>query len=246
MANIKPLFKNLSSDVKTKFQYSQCLLLISVGQEAHEGERFEATIDLINGSFKSCIVLLYDSLQRHTMALNSIKEPSAFHETAAREGTLWLERNQKYLNKLTILKDVTRWDMWLNHSNFTAQLNQLKAVIDRDPVYRASFEDTISGYIDRYSKRLQDSSCFNYERARELCFDYILEECAILCLWPTLQCQFEVYPNYHNGAIEATRKLFVLPNYPDLLHAIRLGFRNAKQVKPQHFALLHNEAELDA
>lgn len=242
MKAIKPVFKR-SDEYKEIFKQSQCLLLISVGQEAHEGERFEATINLINTSFNSCIISLYDSIQRHTMALNSQKDPSFFHNTASKEGDLWLERNEKYYSKLTIPKEITRWNTWLNHPNFFKEHDKLLTLINDDPTYKAVFDNTIEGYLTRYCSRLDDLSKFDHDRAKQICFNYIVEECAVLCLWPELQCQFEIYPNRHNDAIEETRARFITPCYPELLRAIQLGFRNAKQVKPQQFEFLKNPEE---
>ncbi len=76
--NVKVVFKNTTPEQKEQFKNMQCMLLISVGQESHEGERFEKTIDLINSSFESCTILLYDSLQRYSMSLNSTRNFTEF------------------------------------------------------------------------------------------------------------------------------------------------------------------------
>lgn len=242
MGGIKVLFKRADA-YKDSFKHSQCLLLISVGQESHEGERFKATVDLINSSFESCIISLYDSLQRHTMALDSTEEPDFFHEISVKEGDLWLERNAKFYNKLSGLKKISRWDVWLSHPNYLARRNELVTLINNDPSYKVVFDNTIDTYLARYCKRFNDLNDFDFHRARQLCFDYLLEECTVLCLWPELRCQFELYPNRHNDAIEETRKRFIEPNYSDLLRAVAIGFRNAKQIKPQNFELLKDLKE---
>jgi hypothetical protein len=74
-------------------------------------------------------------------------------------------------------------------------------------------------------------------RAKFLCFNYLLEECAALCLWPQLNCHFEVYPSPRNAIMAQTHKHFVLPKYPDLLHAVAIKFKNRKQFLPQSFKL---------
>lgn len=233
----------MTEEQKLKFKHSECLLLISVGQESHEGEMFASTIELINSSFKSCIIALYDSLQRHTMALNNNKKPEDFLEAAAKQGDLWLARNRKYYSKLTILNDIVRWDKWLNHSNFIKQQKKLIKLINTDYSYKITFDTTVNDFLDRHCKRLSEIelSSFDIERAKTLCFNYLLEECTVLCLWPELNCEFEIYPNRHNDAIEETRKRFVFPYYSNLLQSVRLGFRNAKQVKPQLFELLQQD-----
>src|SRR5437899_2083115 len=84
------LFINIIQKDKDEFKNSQCLLLISVGQDAHEGDRFSATVNLVNSTFSGCLVSLYDSLQRYTMAINSLNDPSYFHDIATRAGDKWL------------------------------------------------------------------------------------------------------------------------------------------------------------
>ena len=74
----KSIFRSTSDDVKSQFKKSRCLLTISVGQATHEGELFAATMDLINASFKSCVLLIDDSLQRHTMAFNTAEKADFF------------------------------------------------------------------------------------------------------------------------------------------------------------------------
>lgn len=239
MSSIKPVFKCVEGH-KDIFKNSQCLLLISIGQEAHEGDRFEATIDLVNSSFSSCIISLYDSIQRHTMSLNSLDEPEKFHQIAINEGDLWLKRNEKYFKKLTILKYITRWNSWLHHPNYIIQKNTILELINTNPLFKSVFDETVETYLARYCKRLSNIKEFNLHRAKTICFDYLVEECAVLCLWPELKCQFELYPNYHNAAIEETRKVLLSPKHPELMRPIRIGFRNAKQVKPQKFELLED------
>lgn len=238
---MKVNFKNTSKEELNKFSESKCLLLISVGQESHENERFAETIKLVNHSFKSCIVSLYDSIQRITIALNSTHEPEHFHSHANIEGDLWLERNKPYYSRLEHLEKIVRWDDWLYHPNYKQQRNQLIKVIDSDPEFKQIFENTVTSYLERYCKRVDNLSHFDYPRARNLCFDYLVEECTILCLWTELQCPYEIYPNYHNEAIEATRKRFIQPFFPNCLQAVRLGFRNTKQLKPQKFCFVNNE-----
>jgi len=73
-----------------------------VGQATHEEELFAITLDLVNKSFASCTLLVDDSLQRHNMAINTTKDANFFYEIAVKEGDLWLERNRKYYDGLTI------------------------------------------------------------------------------------------------------------------------------------------------
>ena len=237
MAKIKPFLKNATAIINT-LKHSRCLTTISVGQQTHEGERFSATVELINNSFQSCTMLIDDSLQRHTMALRSRENAEFFYERSIKEGDLWLERNEKYLRKLNILDKMIRWDTWLHHPDFIVKKKEIEEALAEDSTYRHAFDSSIDAFVVKYQSRLADPENFDVERAKKLSFDFVLEECTALCLWPALQCQYEVYPNQHNAAIEETRRRFVLSKYPDLLQHITIGFRNSKQIGQQQFELL--------
>lgn len=241
MAKTKCFFRFIQEEDKQKFKTSSCLFTISVGQQTHEGEHFSSTIDLINESFHSCTMLVDDSLQRHSIALNRLQDPDYFYEISLKEGDLWLERNKQYYEKLTNLKNIIRWDTWLKHPNFHSQREAIKKMINEDVNYKNAFETSVTEFITRYEQRLQDKKYFDPERGKRLSFEFVLEECTALCLWANLNCNYEVYPNLHNSAINETRKRFVLAKYPHLLNPVTLGFRNAKQLAPQRFIYLEQE-----
>lgn len=244
MSYIKPVFR-CSDAEKAKFNTSQCLLTISVGQEVHEAEKFEATIELVNKHFKSCIMMIDDTLQRHTMALNTPYDADFFYEHSVTEGYLWLQRNKKYYSKLTILNQIIHWNTWLAHPEYKNKKDQIESLIQHDSSFHDCFESTITEFLNRYYRRLVESEHFDRQKAHQLCYDYLVEECTAMCLWPELNCQFEVYPSQRNDAMTETHKRLVVQNYPDLLHAVAIKFKNRKQLKPQRFNLImQNEAEL--
>ncbi len=239
MQEIKAFFRNVADSTRLQFRNSQCLLTISVGQATHEGELFAATMELINASFGSCTLLIDDTLQRHTIALDQSEGADFYNNIALEEGELWLQRNKKYYGNLAIPLKIMRWDFWLNHPKFNAKRKEIIELIENDPTYKLTFVDSIETFLKKYRERLVDSLSFDIERARQLSFDFVVEECTALSLWPELLCHYEVYPNRHNKAIEESRKRFVLAYYPDLLHAITIGFKNAAQIRPQQFNLIH-------
>jgi len=244
MSRIRTFFRSISDNVKSQFKKSRCLLTISVGQATHEGELFAATMDLINTSFESCIILIDDSLQRHTMAFNKAEDASFFYEKSIKEGQFWLTRNNIYYDKLTIPKKIIHWDMWLNHVNYKAQQKSIISLLESDPLYKAAFDQSIDEFLVKYCARLPEPDKFSIEIARQLSFDFVLEECTALCLWPELECHFECYPNKHNAAIEQTRKRFIFPSYPHLLQSVTMGFKNAPQLQPQNFELFRQEDKI--
>lgn len=241
MAKIKPFFRFATDKMKEEFRDSRCLTTISVGQQTHENEHFESYIELINESFGSCVLLIDDSLQRHTMALCTKSETAeSLYDISIEEGDLWLERNKKYYSKLTIPTQIFRWKKWLHHENFNSKQHSLKQEIVKDNEYKKALNYAILEFLTKHKMRLDCTAEFNEKRAYKLCYDFVLEECTAMSLWPELNCQFEVYPNLHNSAIEYTRKSQIHSKEPTLLRAATIGFRNAKQLKPQKFELLES------
>lgn len=240
MSNIKIAFRHVSLEQKATFADSTCLLTISVGQETHEGELFALTIDLVNKSFKSCIILVDDSLQRYTMALSSESSPNHLYKQAILEGEQWLRRNKKYYTQLTIPYKILHWDQWLKHDSFKEHKKTIKQLLKTDETYLNAFKDTANGFLRKYCNRIA-ADTLNMNRANKLIMDYLIEECTALCLWVDLDCQFELYPGTRNNAMSATHKNFVIPEYPNLLHPVALRFRHAEQLKPQKFGAYTSE-----
>jgi len=245
MSNIKAVFKCLES-YKFQFRRSSCLLTISVGQEVHEGDKLLETIKLVGKNFKKCTLLIDDSIQRHTMAINSKKEAVDFLDDAVLEGDLWLYRNREIFCQLNIPYNIFRWNHWLNHENFKKIHSNLLNEYENNEEYKSAINETIEIFLNRYISRLADTSNIDIQRSFKLCFDYLLEECTALCLWVEGRYNFEVYPSKRNQAMTLTHELFIKPEYPNLLNPVAIKFKNRKQLKPQQFISerLENEEEL--
>jgi hypothetical protein len=171
LKRLKPVFK-CTDEKKARFSSSTCLLTISVGQEVHEGEHFEATVELVNRSFGACILLIDDTLQRHTMALASDHDAGYCYARSLEAGKQWLERNIWHYAKLSNLKQIIHWNHWLKHPHFERKQAKIKALLDSDAGFCEAFLSTIDVFLHRYYRRVQDQPTFNIERARQLCLDY--------------------------------------------------------------------------
>lgn len=238
--SFKCVFRGTSPEEKTSFKDSKCLLTISVGQEAHEGEYFRSTIELINQSFQSCVILVDDSLQRHTMALTEPQDADYFYQTSIQLGDLWLERSAAVYGALNIPYIIMRWDHWLQHELWQSTRQQLMQALASDQYYAQAVNASVDEFLRRYTSRLPDGLQIDMQRARQLCMDYLLEECSALCLWPELNCNYEVYPSARNSAMAETHARFVLPRHPQLLHAVALKFKSRKQFSAQALGIMMN------
>lgn len=221
---IKASFRGNPAKEREMFSRAHCLMPISVGQSIHEGKKFEAVIKLINNSFENCTILVDDSVQRHTLAILKNLDAESLHDLANREGDEWLERNKSYYTQLTIPYDVMRWDYWLYHTSFHQSLEQVKYQYEENPAYRVAIHTNIEAFLSRYLKDV-DPTSFDVQRANELCLDYLLEECAVMCLWPENKYDFEVYPSGRNQAMAATYEQLIYPLSPNYLRPVALRFK---------------------
>lgn len=227
-------FKGVNSQMLKSFPSSSCLLTISVGQQVHESDNFLATMALIHQSFQSCIVAVHDILQRFSIAICDEKKPEQLYDKAVQLGDEWILRNKKAFKNST--DKIIRWKDWLSHPNFMHYKRKVCNELDVNASYLHAFEKTIDEYIERCITRHSNNPFFNESEARRYCFDYLIEECAAMCLWPTTECKFELYSNSHNQAMEMTRAIFITPFHPGKVQPIVLAFNHRPDLKPQQFS----------
>ncbi len=226
MNRVKASFK-CPTEYKSKFPTSSCLMTISVGQSVHEGEKFAACVDIVKYNFKACTILVDDSLQRFSMAIDSGLTPEDHYQESIIEGDLWLERSKTIYNKMENLQKILRWDDWLKHPNYNDVYNKINELYKTCQDYKMAINQTAETYVSRYMTRLTNKT-FDYKRAIELSVDYLKEECAALCLWTEGKYDFEVYPSKRNSAMNTTHMQLIAPKTPDLLLpvAIKLKYKS--------------------
>jgi len=198
---------------------------ISIGQKVHEGSKFEATLRLINNSFKACTLLVDDSIQRFTLKIN---EPQSslddLHLKAVHLGNMWLERNQDIYRQLTIPYNIMRWDDWRTHKEFQKTYQQVNELYIADDDYKKAIHANIEDFVTRYVTRLDEHN-FDEQLAFDCCLQYLKEECSVMCLWALGEYDFEVYPHGRNKAMTATYDKLIKTTYPDLLKSVALRFK---------------------
>lgn len=221
---IKASFKDCPIEDRKQFFKSKCLMPISVGQMVHEGEKFIATLELINRTFNDCTILIDDTIQRYTYKIeNENKSDSELYEQALREGDMWLERNIHIINSLTIPHRILRWDDWLKHPNYQNQKNKIDNYYNDNLVYKEAVDSNINIFLERYA--LKNEKLKNYEQAFNYCLEYLKEECACMCLWALEGYHFEVYPTGRNLAMTATYELLISPVCNNVLKSVSLRFK---------------------
>jgi hypothetical protein len=222
---LKASFRECPISDRKQFAESRCIIPISVGQSVHEGKKFLSAMKLINASFRACTILVDDSVQRHTMAIDNPASADELYRLAVKEGSEWLKRNESSFKNLTIPYNIMRWDDWLTVDKYKASHMQVKKYYEESVLYRNAIHTNIDSFLSRYLGRISDNSHIDYNRTFSLCLDYLLEECAVMCLWVDNKFEFEVYPSGRNEAMAATYEYLIKPVHPDLLKPVALRFK---------------------
>lgn len=205
------------SDRHIPFSESHCLLPISVGQDAHESLKFQATLSLFNKQFKKISICLGDTLQRFTHAMHSEKSPEQLYSSSEYLGDLWIKRNQQYLNELTIPYDIVRWKSYLDNGAFLAFKEQILNHHASNHEFQSIINNTIEYFLNRYKR---DDNLVNLKDCRNYCFDYLIEESAAMLLWAKAGYDYEAYPNRRNPAMQYVFENFLESTFKPKLTSI--------------------------
>lgn len=221
---VKASFRENPAEERKTFPQSTCLMPISVGQAIHEGDKFKAVIKLINASFKHCTILVDDSVQRHTIGILNNVSHDELYQLAIEEGDAWIIRNEQFYNQFTIPFNVMRWDDWFNSVHYIDSYMRVKKQYDENESYRLAIHANIHDFLSRFLKNIPEDN-IDHDRANALCLDYLLEECAVMCLWTEKAYDFEVYPSGRNNAMAATYEQLIKPLFPNYLKPVSLRFK---------------------
>jgi hypothetical protein len=235
--DLKASFAICSIAERKLFAQSSCIVPISmmVNKELEEREdrRFKATIQLVSTSFKSCVLLLGDTLYRHAPAIDSEEDDTILYERAKKAGDLWIERNEGVYHNSTMHFIFKRWDDYLNHPNFSEHYVRLRKLYEEDQNYQHAVQLNAKEYLDRQINLKKTNA--DYDKAFSKSIVYLIEECAAMCLWAEEGYSFEVYANGRCPAMAATYEKVIKVDYPGLLKSVGLRFKkriHQKRVNP--------------
>lgn len=226
---IKASFKECSIDLRQKFPDSNCIVPISVGQKVHEGEKLIAVLKLLKRSFKSCTILVDDTIQKYTLAImDSYKKSlSEYNILAYNAGTDWLNRNKALLTENLHNFEIIRWDDFQNHPDFPNCLEKIKKTYEQDETYQSEFYKTIDYFLTRNNlyPEEENKDAYTTSNAFNFCLEYLFEECAVMMLWAYKGYHFEVYPSGRNPAMAATFEKIIQETAPGKLYSVGIRFK---------------------
>lgn len=178
----------------------ECLLGISVGQPAHEGDKFCATIAWASTRFSRIHIWIADTLHRHNLPCETPEKSLIAHEQSRQEGDLWLERNAMILSSVSIPLTVSRWDDWLNDPRYPPSRLRMQELYDSHADLRSVVERDAGKYLQRPVRQRVLNGDSNLVLAN--CIELILEECAVFCLLLADHPGVDIYPG---SELETTR-----------------------------------------
>lgn len=189
--NLRGFLLKCPISYKEKFQEASVVLLISVGQNYHEGEKLEATINFINERFKCCKIMVNDTLQRHTLSfVNSVDSKKAYNHSLEL-GKQWIDRNSKICKTLQIPYEIYQWSDWLNHPKF----DLYKSEVDKVHLLDNDFIRMIHKSSAEFLERCRNKIDCNYDYAYQKCIEYLKEEIAVMFgIWKEYNYDFILYP----------------------------------------------------
>lgn len=214
---------NLPESEKDFLKSKSCMVMISVGSEAHEGEKLRATLKMINANFKECTIAVCDTLQRHTLAISHHnKNVDELYHLSKHLGDKWIERHkQKMQEELKIPYRIIRWDHWFDTAKFKADLKKVNELYDTNPTYHSAIQSTLSEFVQRYSKRFVD---IDKNAAANHSLKYLLEEAACMLQWFDESCDYEVYYAPRIKALSATFSILESKRCNKLLRPAVIAF----------------------
>jgi tRNA-dependent cyclodipeptide synthase len=135
-------------------------------------------------------VQLSDSLHRHNLLWSECTDLDSAHAAALKLGDAWLHENRQILGCAEAFFNnfrVTRWDRWINDSNFGTCLKKIESIYETDEIFQVLIENEIVDYFERRKRSLSS-------RRKELSVMYFIEEIAVTDLSNELELANEVYP----------------------------------------------------
>jgi hypothetical protein len=215
----KAIFK---SNQVNEFARSKCILTISVGQPNHEGDKLFSTLLAVNKHFSLCLIMVCDSLQRHTRKISSRNTLEVLHNEANNLGDQWITRNSRFIRQLAIPYKISRWDDWMSSPNYPNKRLIINSLYTNAPLFKKSIDETAYAF----SERKMDIALVDRHTAFILSQEYLLEECAVMLLQADDGYPFEIYPSQRNDAMDYVYQQIISYTNRDLMRAVSIKFKN--------------------
>lgn len=180
-------------------QFNRVRLMISVGQEYHEGGKLKAVVDWINRNptIDEVHISVNDTLQRHNHYAQGLSKQQA-DAVAVSEGTLWIERHQEILSGVNVKAVTTRWNDWLTDPAYPTARSALDQYIMNNPDFETAINADANVHATRKANRGEPIPETQLSHSRE----YLQEELAVFAIQAKNLPAAEIYPGSNLLAAE--------------------------------------------
>lgn len=209
----------LSFSKKTK----SAIIPISVGQPYHEGEIFKSALSIIDEDFKSCLISICDTLQRHTIRINNPHlSQEEINLQSFKNGDNWLQRNQTIItNTLSIPCEIVRWDSWLKDKGYLKYELIIKELYEKNKEVKEAFNETANKFYERSLKR-DPTIKENREAFIQASLKYVCEECAVIPIWFDTKSDVILYPKPIGPALKLIVTYFQKEFSSDIIQPVTI------------------------
>jgi len=194
--------------------FDRVRLMISVGQEYHEGKKLQATVEWINRN--PCIERVHisdnDLLQCHNFIAAGMSSEQA-EKVALSAGALWLARNEETLLQIRAPIQITRWKDWFNRAQFEVAHRAIKEYATVDSSFNDSVNEDAGTLAARKLQRGEPVPPRLVAHSR----DYVLEELAVFALQTAELPATEVYPGSN---LKSATYLFGKTSLPEAIQPL--------------------------
>lgn len=186
-----------SSMKKVLFQtHSSCVLGVSLGSANSEGDRFEGSIRWIAQNFSRCILVVADSIYRHTLQITEHIAPEEGCVEALKLGADFIAEHRAIVDQY---RDECEFE-WRcmsqieQHPEFSCYHQAYHDLYEHDGHVQAAINDEAHKYLAGLSRDAGSTGSLSTEQSVAVSAKYLLEESAIFtCLCEQGEPVF-VYP----------------------------------------------------
>ncbi len=176
--------------------------------ETTDSEDLAEQVALINRAFPrgKCRVVIADSLNRHTERMkNGRMSEEETNTQSLVAGMKWKERNQHILDRLAVPYEVTHWEDWRQHPQYTEKRAEIDQKYAEKKIFFSSVNRIMFKLIQSFvsaQEKDKEMICveLDLQAASDLCREYLLEEIAVFDIWKD---------NLHPGLLGNTPNSFV-------------------------------------
>lgn len=172
-------------------EYDNCILGISLENKNFITAKLVGMVDWVSRNFKNCIVLIGDSIHRHTLEIKGVDKNFAL-DKALRLGREAIDTNnpvfQSYAERCNI--DIVLCSQLQNSFDYYKHYADLRYLFETNP----SFAQCLRNFAETFVERRADKSEDDYRKSIEKSCTYLLEELAIFTCLSEQGHKVFVYP----------------------------------------------------